>query len=55
MIIIEKALGKDNIDEVVTLSREYRDREGGQSRARMYRILLIQDSKHYPRDQIPSK
>lgn len=30
MIIIEKALGKDNIDEVVTLSREFREREGGQ-------------------------
>ncbi len=29
MIIIEKALGKDNIDEVVTLSREYREKEGG--------------------------
>lgn len=28
MIIIEKALGKDNIDEVVTLSREMREREG---------------------------
>jgi hypothetical protein len=29
MIIIEKALGKENIDEVVTLSREHRDREAG--------------------------
>jgi hypothetical protein len=29
MIIIEKALGKDNIDEVVTLSREFREKEGG--------------------------
>jgi hypothetical protein len=29
MIIIEKALGKENIDEVVTLSREFREREGG--------------------------
>ena len=29
MIIIEKALGKDNIDEVVTLSRECREKEGG--------------------------
>lgn len=27
MIIIEKALGKDNIDEVVTLSREHREKE----------------------------
>lgn len=27
MIIIEKALGKENIDEVVTLSREYREKE----------------------------
>lgn len=32
MIIIEKALGKDNIDEVVTLSREFREQEGGQYR-----------------------
>ncbi len=33
MIIIEKALGKDNIDEVVTLSRECREKEGGWSKA----------------------
>jgi hypothetical protein len=36
MIIIEKALGKDNIDEVVTLSREFREREGGQCRGSLY-------------------
>ena len=27
MIIIEKALGKENIDEVVGMSKEYRERE----------------------------
>lgn len=35
MIIIEKALGKDNIDEVVTLSRDFREREGGRSKTYM--------------------
>jgi hypothetical protein len=35
MIIIEKALGKDNIDEVVTLSRDFREREGCQSKTYM--------------------
>ena len=32
MIIIEKALGKENIDEVVTLSREHREREERESK-----------------------
>jgi hypothetical protein len=43
MIIIEKALGKDNIDEVVTLSREYREKEAGESRLwRYYTVTNIE-------------
>ena len=36
MIIIEKALGKHNIDEVVTLSREVREQEGCKSKSNEY-------------------
>lgn len=32
MIIIEMALSKDNIDEIVKLSREFQEREGCQSK-----------------------
>jgi hypothetical protein len=56
MIIIEKALGKENIDEVVTLSRELREKDEGLSSliVSIDMISLMHNSDYNPRDQVSS-